>query len=237
MSPEQAFGEKRIDQRADVWALGIILYRALSGVLPTRAAGFGEVFRLVVQAEFKPLRELCPDVPREVTDLVDAMVAKKAEARPWDLRECYEVLKKHAEGSTEEVTSFGMAVAPLWDEETTATEEPSATSALLPGRSALGITPGGSKPLAMSPGALRLQSLPSLAGGDTAMLPSPAEDGAATLFMPAPSRSDPSAANRSDPPTGNRSDPPLPAAPRTPLVAIGVGVALVLVAVAVVVLR
>jgi eukaryotic-like serine/threonine-protein kinase len=36
MAPEQVFAESDIDQRVDIWALGLILYRGLSGVLPTR---------------------------------------------------------------------------------------------------------------------------------------------------------------------------------------------------------
>src|SRR5215510_7676593 len=35
MAPEQVFGESDLDHRADIWALGLLLYQCLSGVLPT----------------------------------------------------------------------------------------------------------------------------------------------------------------------------------------------------------
>ena len=43
MAPEQMFGEKDIDHRADIWAIGVMLYEALSGVLPTQADNVGQV--------------------------------------------------------------------------------------------------------------------------------------------------------------------------------------------------
>src|ERR1043165_1346979 len=37
MAPEQVFAEADLDHRADIWALGLIIYQSLSGVLPTQA--------------------------------------------------------------------------------------------------------------------------------------------------------------------------------------------------------
>ena len=48
MAPEQVFGERRIDYRADVWALGLLTYRMLSGVLPTEAENVGQVMKIIV---------------------------------------------------------------------------------------------------------------------------------------------------------------------------------------------
>ncbi len=217
MSPEQAFGEKTIDQRSDVWALGIILYRALSGVLPTRANGFGEVFRLVVQASFPPLREAAPDVPAELAGLVDSMLDKKPAGRPWDLRACYDILRKHAEtAAVVDVPTFGIAIAPLWDEDSSQVH----SGSLERPRDSLAATPGGSKPLAMSPGALRrvtpfarpsttiLIADPRSPDGSPATAPSAAEparpvaadQGNATLVYARPRTADPDPPLAADPP-------------------------------------
>jgi serine/threonine protein kinase len=113
MSPEQAFGKKAIDQRTDIWSLGIILYRMLSGVLPTRADGFGEVFLMVVHGELRPLRELVPGLPPDVDRLVTSMLQKSPDDRPWDLREAQRILLSHVDSTTPAaVPSFGEAILP-----------------------------------------------------------------------------------------------------------------------------
>src|SRR5262249_52289680 len=47
MSPEQVFGEKRVDHRSDIWSIGVILYRCLTGIVPTNGETFGEVMRKI----------------------------------------------------------------------------------------------------------------------------------------------------------------------------------------------
>ena len=47
MAPEQLFGEKRIDHRADVWALGVVLYQCLTGRRPFEGDNAGQVFKAV----------------------------------------------------------------------------------------------------------------------------------------------------------------------------------------------
>jgi serine/threonine-protein kinase len=96
MSPEQAFGMPGIDQRADVWSLGIMIYQCLSGVLPTFGRSFGQVFRHVVSTPFVRLAELCPTLPAELSALVMRMLARSPDERPWDLREVHTLLGRHA---------------------------------------------------------------------------------------------------------------------------------------------
>ncbi len=180
MSPEQAFGDKTIDQRSDIWALGIILYRALSGVLPTRAGGFGEVFRLVVKGQFAPLSTLVPNLPPDVAELSAAMLEKARDKRPWDLRACHDVLRAHAAAplaaTVDDVPTFGVAVTPVWEETGMGTRERAGLlTAAVAGPHATGslaATPGGSRPLALAAGALRLAPSPTVSGGGTlAMTP------------------------------------------------------------------
>jgi serine/threonine-protein kinase len=95
MSPEQVFGEKDVDHRADVWALGIIVYQCLSGVLPTRADNVGQVIKTIVAREIAPIEQLVPDLPEDVADIVGRMLSRAREDRPEDLREVLEILVRH----------------------------------------------------------------------------------------------------------------------------------------------
>jgi serine/threonine-protein kinase len=87
MSPEQVFGERDIDPRADVWALGLIVYECLTGILPTRARTLGEVARLLVRGGVWPLRAAAPDLPADVIAVVDRMLVMDREQRAGDLRQ------------------------------------------------------------------------------------------------------------------------------------------------------
>jgi serine/threonine-protein kinase len=81
MAPEQAEGKKNIDQRADVYGLGCILFHLLTGRVPFPGEGFGEVL-------VKHLREPPPlpsrlnaSVPPAVEKIVLHALAKKPEFR------------------------------------------------------------------------------------------------------------------------------------------------------------
>jgi len=104
MSPEQVFGERDIDQRCDIWALGVILYECLSGIVPTKAANVGQVFKLIVAGGIKPLNQVLPDVPDDITDLVHRMLARRRDQRPFALNEIAQVLGAY---TTVSVPAFG----------------------------------------------------------------------------------------------------------------------------------
>ncbi|MEO8699936.1 MAG: thioredoxin domain-containing protein [Kofleriaceae bacterium] len=55
MSPEQLRSSKVVDQRTDIWALGVVLYEAVSGVLPFRADTITELAVKVAMDEPEPL--------------------------------------------------------------------------------------------------------------------------------------------------------------------------------------
>src|SRR5690606_8965933 len=80
MPPEQAAG-KAIDERADVYAIGAILYHVLSGRRPyAHARGVADVLAAVTAGPPTPLGELAPDVPAELI----AIVAKAMAHAPAD---------------------------------------------------------------------------------------------------------------------------------------------------------
>ena len=104
MSPEQILGEA-IDHRADIWSLGVILYECLVGQRPTEAENIGKILKRVLTNEIEPLSRKAPDLPKDVTSLVDRMLSQSDRDRPASLHEVSEVLGRYAQGVAP--TSFG----------------------------------------------------------------------------------------------------------------------------------
>ncbi|MFO0755243.1 MAG: serine/threonine-protein kinase [Byssovorax sp.] len=71
MSPEQARGHKDIDDRSDIWSLGIVLYQALSGHTPHHDTDMlGELLISICTEPPEPLQDVAPWVSAEVAALV-----------------------------------------------------------------------------------------------------------------------------------------------------------------------
>ncbi len=91
MAPEQAKGEA-IDQRADVYALGVIVHEMLTGHLPFRGSSHLETMALTVGQPYRSAREHNPALPREVDDVLEILLAKSPDQRPRSVREAVEML-------------------------------------------------------------------------------------------------------------------------------------------------
>ncbi len=82
MAPEQCKGAGSVTDKADVYSLGIVMYRMLVGHLPFRAEGQGEVMAMHIFSKARPLREVDSNVPEPMAALVERMMAKDAQERP-----------------------------------------------------------------------------------------------------------------------------------------------------------
>jgi serine/threonine-protein kinase len=81
MSPEQALGERDVDARADLWALGVITYECTSGKRPTDATTLGGVLKIIVTDGIAPLADVAPDVDPAVARAVMALLRTDRAAR------------------------------------------------------------------------------------------------------------------------------------------------------------
>ena len=81
MSPEQCDGKGNIDHRADVYALGVMMYELLTGRVPFPGEGFGEVLVAHLTREPEPPRTLNPNIPPEIEAIVLRCLRKQREAR------------------------------------------------------------------------------------------------------------------------------------------------------------
>ncbi|APR80060.1 Adenylate cyclase [Minicystis rosea] len=84
IAPEQAHGVPDIDPRADVFSLGCVLFRCVSGHAPFHGTDPLSVLLKVAVDEPPRLRELKPHVPAELDDLVARMLCKVRDERPRD---------------------------------------------------------------------------------------------------------------------------------------------------------
>lgn len=84
MAPEQCRGATEVDQRADIYALGCILYEMLCGRPPFTAQGLGDLFAQHMFEAPPPPRSVDPSVPIAIEALILAMLAKDPSARPQD---------------------------------------------------------------------------------------------------------------------------------------------------------
>jgi eukaryotic-like serine/threonine-protein kinase len=80
MSPEQMRSSKNVDERSDLWALGVIAFELLTGRLPFEADSILELCFKVAQESAPSAKELRPDLPDELC----AAVAKCLEKDPAD---------------------------------------------------------------------------------------------------------------------------------------------------------
>ncbi|HEX8791564.1 MAG TPA: protein kinase [Polyangiaceae bacterium] len=87
MAPEQARSAKSVDARADIWALGVILYRLLGARLPFVGETLTELLLAIVQDQPVPLRQLRPDVPEQLEAIVARCLRKDRNERFADVGE------------------------------------------------------------------------------------------------------------------------------------------------------
>jgi eukaryotic-like serine/threonine-protein kinase len=113
MSPEQAFGEKQIDHRADVWSLGIMVYVCVTGVLPTAAQNIGQILKIIMTRSIRPLSTVAPELPPILTDLVDRMLSYAPAERPHDLAQVKAVFDAIVAGKDMVISTKGLGATPL----------------------------------------------------------------------------------------------------------------------------
>jgi serine/threonine protein kinase/tetratricopeptide (TPR) repeat protein len=97
MSPEHARGEE-VDQRTDVWSLGVVLYEMLTGERPFRGGNDQAVLYQILNGQPRPLGEHVSPLPSNIEHAVSKALAKHLHERYRTVDEMIADLKDEARG-------------------------------------------------------------------------------------------------------------------------------------------
>lgn len=96
MSPEQAMGERDVDGRADIYALGIVGYQMLAGELPFRATNTPAMLMKHLSERPRPLAQARPELPANLVQAIERALAKGRGERWPDAAAFEAALAEHA---------------------------------------------------------------------------------------------------------------------------------------------
>ncbi|MED5620682.1 serine/threonine-protein kinase [Ideonella sp. BN130291] len=99
MAPEQLAGGA-IDGRADLYALGVMLFQLLTGRLPYEAQSMGQLLLRIARGTPSHLSELRPGLPLALGELMDRLLQRQPAQRPRDGGEVAAELRQIAEAWT-----------------------------------------------------------------------------------------------------------------------------------------
>ncbi len=109
-SPEQLTGQT-VDHRSDLYSLGVLLYRLLTGRRPFEVDDPHELARLHIEAPPPPMTDFAPGLPAVLSTFIMRLLAKRPDDRPKNAREVAENLRQSGLGAAP------LAIGPPWSGE------------------------------------------------------------------------------------------------------------------------
>lgn len=92
MSPEQARGTT-IDERTDIWSLGIVMFQMLTGFVPFQGDTMSDVIVAILERDVPPLEHFLSDFPVDLEQIIRKTLRKKVNERYQTIKEFGDDLK------------------------------------------------------------------------------------------------------------------------------------------------
>lgn len=108
MSPEQARGLK-LDPRSDLFSLGSVLYRLVTGAVPFQGDSTMAVLTSLAIDKPRPVRELNPEIPAPLAELIQQLLSKRPQDRPASAK----VVAQSLTAMEKEATAAGAVAGPI----------------------------------------------------------------------------------------------------------------------------
>ena len=104
MSPEQARGETQFDFRSDIFSVGCVLFRMLTGRPPYEGKNDMDVMMQQICAPVPPVLKIMPECPRTLAMLLVTMLEKNPDDRPASYEQLIAEMTQIRDGITEAPT-------------------------------------------------------------------------------------------------------------------------------------
>jgi serine/threonine protein kinase len=95
VSPEQASGNPEVDERADVWGLGVVLFESLSGSVPFTASTVNNLLRRIIREDAPRVSLASPHVTWQLDGVIARALARDPESRWSTARAFARALSSH----------------------------------------------------------------------------------------------------------------------------------------------
>lgn len=113
LSPERARSEHDVEPASDLFVTGTILYEALTGHRPFHGTSLDELLLAIAEASPAPMRELRPEIPVDLDNLVLRTLSASPRTRPASARELQDELREIFDGARRGRSGSGSLSIPV----------------------------------------------------------------------------------------------------------------------------